>query len=45
MKRYEDEIIQTEIDELTKELNKNEDDDDKSADILKKIQNLRAKLN
>ena len=45
MKRYEDEIIQTEIDELTKELDANEDDDDKSAAILKKIQALRAKLN
>ncbi len=45
MKRYEDEIIQTEIDELTKELEENEEDDDKSAVILKKIQNLRSKLN
>ncbi len=45
MKRYEDEIIQSEIDELTKELDANEDDDDKSAAILKKIQALRAKLN
>ncbi len=44
MKRYEDEIIQAEIDELTKELDENEDDDDKSAAILKKIQALRAKL-
>lgn len=44
MKRYEDEIIQAEIDELTKELDENEDDDDKSAAILNKIQALRPKL-
>jgi DNA primase len=44
MKRYEDEIIQAEIDELTKELDENEEDDDKSAAILKKIQALRSKL-
>lgn len=44
MKRYEDEIIQVEIDDLTKELEENEDDDEKAAKILKKIQALRAKI-
>ena len=44
MKRYEDEIIQAEIDELTKSLEEAEEDEQKTAKILKKIQNLRSKL-
>ena len=45
MKRYEDDIIQSEIDDLTKELETVEDDDEKTAKILRKIQNLRNRLN
>ena len=44
MKRYEDEVIQAEIDDLTKSLADAEEDDEKTAEILKKIQNLRSKL-
>ena len=44
MKRYEDEVLQAQIDELTKSLEEYEDDDDKTAKILKKIQTLRKQI-
>lgn len=45
MDRYNEEIIQSEIDDLTKELEAVEEDDEKTAKILRKIQALRSKLN
>ena len=44
MHRYENEIIQVEIDKLTKSLEEYEDDETKTAKILKKIQNLRKQI-
>jgi DNA primase len=44
MRRYEAEVIQTEINELTKSLEEHEDDDAETAKILKKIQNLRRQI-
>ena len=44
MKKYEDGVIQAEINELTKSLEEHEDDEKETAKILKKIQNLRKYL-
>ncbi|MBR1802105.1 DNA primase [Candidatus Saccharibacteria bacterium] len=45
MRRYEDEVIKTKIDELTKSLEENEDNDEETAKILKKIQVLQKQIN
>lgn len=44
MKRYEEEVIKSEIEDLTKKLEEFEDDDKKTAEILRKIQSLRGKI-
>ena len=44
MKRYEEEVIKAEIADLTKQLEEFEDDDKKTAEILRKIQSLRGKI-
>ena len=44
MRRYEDEVIKAEIDDLTAELSSLSDDDEKTTKILKKIKALQSKL-
>ena len=44
MRRYEDEVIKAEIDDLTAELSSLSDDDKKTTNILKKIKALQSKL-
>ena len=44
MRRYDKEILQAEIDDLTKSLEEFEDDEDKTNEILRKIQNLRNQI-